>query len=196
MLLYQSVITNAATKFPMSRWYYYDKRFRLKFSNDQSMAWDQIHTGLWLECFTSSSSMPGPRTNPPPGLDSQNPPIAKSDIRPCTYCGSILHFPHSCQKAPLFFRNSQQIPPRASRPPRDQGGPRGVSHPWQPPTKNLDGAGNSTAPVNVSWVPNASTFTSADSAAANTQANGAGTACPLNSHTITTPLRPLEFERE
>ena len=56
MLSYQRVITNAAAKFPMSKWYEYDKCFRLKLSNDQSMTWDQVHTGLWLESFTGSSS--------------------------------------------------------------------------------------------------------------------------------------------
>ena len=56
VLSYQRVITNAAVKFPISKWYEYDKRFRLKLSNDQSMSWDQVHTGLWLESFTGSSS--------------------------------------------------------------------------------------------------------------------------------------------
>ena len=132
MLSYQSVITNAAAKFHISR-YDYDKRFRLKLRNDQSMPWDQVHAGLWLESFTGTSSMPGPSTNPPPASDSHKPPIAKSDRRPCTYCGSILHFPHSCQKAPLSFR-TRQIPPRAP----DLAMP---SHLWHPLTQNQDGAG-------------------------------------------------------
>lgn len=70
------------------------------------------------------------------------------------------------------------------------------SHLWHPLTQNQDGAGSSTAPENASWGPSASTSTSAEIVAANTRPNGAGTACPISSHTITTPLRPLEFERE
>ena len=133
MLSYQSVITNAAAKFPMSRWYDYDKRFRLKLSNDQSIAWDHVHTSLWLECFTGSSSVhvPGPSS----ATDSQKPLSVKPDRRPCTYCGSILHFPHSCQKAPLSFRTPRQIPPRAPRSPRDQGGPRSTQYSSASPTQ-------------------------------------------------------------
>ena len=70
MLSYQRVITNTAVKFPMSKWYEYDKRFWLKLSNDQSMSWDQVHTGLWLESFTGSSSTSSQQSASTPDLAS------------------------------------------------------------------------------------------------------------------------------
>ena len=134
MLSYQRVITNAVVKFPMSKWYEYDKRFRLKLSNDQSMSWDQVHTGLWLESFTSSASTSSQQLASTP--DPQKGTTTKSfnDRRPCTYCGSVLHFPHSCQKAPFSFRNSRQVSISAPRAPCDQGGSR--NHQSSAPTSS------------------------------------------------------------
>ena len=71
-----------------------------------------------------------------------------------------------------------------------------ISHLPQPPARNPDGAGNSTTQAHVSLALNANTSTNADSVVASTQQSGAGTGHPINKYTITTPLQPLQFERE
>ena len=70
------------------------------------------------------------------------------------------------------------------------------SHQLQSPARNPDGAGSSTTQAHVSLAPNVNTFTNAGSVVASIRQSGAGMGHPINSYTITTPLRPLQFERE
>ena len=126
MLAYQRVITDAAAKFPIAQWYNYDKRFRLKLANDSSLSWANVQTGLWLECFTGfSPAEPSTGTNVPTWNTVKQPHNKQlSDRRPCTYCGSVFHFPHNCGKSPESFRAPKQVYPRAPRAAREQGGSR------------------------------------------------------------------------
>ena len=70
------------------------------------------------------------------------------------------------------------------------------SHQLQSPARNPDGAGSSTTQAHVSLAPNVNTFTNAGSVVASIRQSGAGMGHPINSYTITTPLRSLQFERE
>lgn len=87
LLHYQSSICEAV------RWHHfplvaeYDRKFRIRASNDKSIPWDQKDHELWLEFLT-------------PASDSQASPAAMGRVcTPCNHCGSTTHWPRNCPQA-------------------------------------------------------------------------------------------------
>ena len=102
---YQRTITDAASKFRFAQWYEFDKRFRIKQANDKTARWDVIQSDEWLDCFTTPQPPPAPAT---PVSNRYTKPL--HERKPCTYCGSLFHFPSNCHKATQSFRGVRQNP--------------------------------------------------------------------------------------
>lgn len=100
LLAYQRCICQAASRSPCSAWLLYDKKFRMAAAANPELPWGKRHGELWLECFSSGLQQPGPGTR---GNSSQSSSHNQSR-RPCTYCGSLTHFPNNCHRNP--FRSS------------------------------------------------------------------------------------------
>ena len=93
LLAYQRIICDASSRFPTGCWLRYDSSFRACAAADQSLRWDSKHHDLWLECFTRHASSPR--------LAPVHVTAGKPARRPCTYCGDLFHFPHSCPHNPF-----------------------------------------------------------------------------------------------
>ena len=107
LLAYQAIICSASTRFPPNCWLRYDQRFRASAATDKSLRWDCKHNDLWLECFTQpTASQLAQRT----GLPSSS--GKGQGRRPCTYCGSLYHFPDNCLARPFRTprRSAPQLP--------------------------------------------------------------------------------------
>lgn len=98
LLAYQTIICSASSGFPPRLWLHYDQRFRASAASDTTLHWDVRNNELWLECFTQASAAHGQA------------PSSRSARRPCTYCGSLYHYPDNCASHPFRRRNS---PPRS-----------------------------------------------------------------------------------
>ena len=108
LLAYQRIICDASSRFPADCWLRYDSSFRACAAADRSLRWDGKHNDLWLECFTHHASSPRPA---PARITT-----AKPARRPCTYCGDLYHFPHSCPHNP-FRDNAFRGPKPSTTPP-------------------------------------------------------------------------------
>ena len=102
LLAYQRIICDASSRFPTNCWLRYDSSFRACAAADRSLRWDSKHHDLWLECFTRHASSPRPA---PVHVTA-----GKPARRPCTYCGDLFHFPHSCPHNPF------RVPKRPTTP--------------------------------------------------------------------------------
>ena len=108
ILAYQRIICDASSKSLPQAWLKYDSRFRSLAAADKCLRWDQKANDLWLECFTlTSPAMPSPHSATT--ASASTPPATSKPIsrvrRPCTYCGSLSHFPDNCTQNP--FRGSR-----------------------------------------------------------------------------------------
>lgn len=104
MLAYQSIICAASISFPPRCWLRYDQRFRACAAADTTIRWDRKHNDLWLECFTQPLAQPPAQ----PPAQPQSATAGGKTRRPCTYCGSLYHFPDNCPTNP--FRPSRASP--------------------------------------------------------------------------------------
>ena len=102
LLAHQRIICDASSRFPTDCWLWYDSSFRACAAADRSLRWDSKHHDLWLECFTRHASSPRPA---PVHVTA-----GKPARRPCTYCGDLYHFPHSCPHNPF------RVPKRPTTP--------------------------------------------------------------------------------
>ena len=93
LLAYQRIICHASLHFSPTHWLKYDARFRACAAEDKTLRWDVKHNDLWLECFTHPAT-PSPQA---PSSTSGKP----ATRRPCTYCGSLYHFPDNCPHNPF-----------------------------------------------------------------------------------------------
>ena len=124
LLAYQRIICDASLRFPTSCWLRYDARFRACAAEDKSLRWDTKHNDLWLECFTHS-----PTTKPPAAVTSGGKPGVSGARRPCTYCGSLYHFPDNCSQSPFrTFRTASGTHPHSRPAPLSTDRPS-LSHP-------------------------------------------------------------------
>ena len=89
-----------APALPPRLWLRYDQRFRASAAADSTLRWDVRNNELWLECFTQVSLAP-------------TAPANKPARRPCTYCGSLYHYPDNCPSHP--FRARKRLTPPASK---------------------------------------------------------------------------------
>ena len=88
LLGYQRLIHSASKHFNTSAWLNYDVQFRTLAAANPQLQWNLRHSELWLDNMAShtGSSLPNTRW-------------------PCTYCGSMYHFPDRCPRCP--FRTVQ-----------------------------------------------------------------------------------------
>ena len=100
LLAYQAIICGASSRFAPRLWLRYDQRFRASAAADSTLRWDVRNNELWLECFTQASLAP-------------TAPANKPARRPCTYCGSLYHYPDNCPSHP--FRARKRLTPPASK---------------------------------------------------------------------------------
>ena len=103
LLAYQRIICEASIRFTPRCWLRYDQRFRATAAADKTIRWDSKHNDLWLECFTQPVTQLG--SHPPVSTA----PAEGKTRRPCTYCGSLYHYPESCPSNP--FRTSRNALP-------------------------------------------------------------------------------------
>jgi len=114
IIAYQRIICEASSKSSPQAWLKYDARFRSLAAADRCLRWDQKANDLWLECFTptsSATSSPHSATTASASTTSPATPKPISRVRrPCTYCGSLNHFPDNCS------RHSSAFIPTGGRP--------------------------------------------------------------------------------
>ena len=103
LLAYQSIICGASIHFPPRCWLRYDQRFRASAAADKTLRWDTKSNDLWLECFTQPSA-----TQPSHLSHFPSTSVKPPSRRPCTYCGSLYHYPENCPLHP--FRASRRTP--------------------------------------------------------------------------------------
>lgn len=115
LLAYQRIICDASRHFPPRAWLRYDARFRACAAEDRALRWDSKHNDLWLECFTQTSqaSLASSASLASPGNSSKT----SSGRRPCTYCGSLYHYPDNCTMNPFRAPRRPPVPHAPTKPP-------------------------------------------------------------------------------
>lgn len=58
LIKYITIIRNAASEFPQSRWLLYDQQFRLRLSRNPTRSWANIDGELWLRFIATAASNP------------------------------------------------------------------------------------------------------------------------------------------
>ena len=128
LLAYQRIICDASVRFAPRCWLRYDQRFRASATADKTIRWDRKHNDLWLECFTQP-------------IAQQHQQSSTSQVstgrtrRPCTYCGSLYHYPENCQTNPFRAPRSNPNPIRSAFAPSATDTRATVTTPPNPPTK-------------------------------------------------------------
>ena len=121
IIAYQRIICEASSKSSPQAWLKYDARFRSLAAADRCLRWDQKANDLWLECFTPTSSATSSPHSATTASASTTSPATHKPIsrvrRPCTYCGSLNHFPDNCSQNPFRgSRHSSAFIPTGGRP--------------------------------------------------------------------------------
>ena len=101
LLAYQAIICGVSSRFAPRLCLRCDQRFHASAAADSTLRWNARNNELWLECFTQASLAP-------------TAPANKPARHPCTYCGSLYHYPDNCPSHP--FRARKRLTPPASKP--------------------------------------------------------------------------------